>query len=91
VNEIGPSTAIGVLPSSVARSALRPVGSGQVTVYSGFWGELLRTNRERTIPHGFDQLRRTGTLHNLRLVTGSRRRVQGIRRLRRGGPPVPGF
>jgi DUF1680 family protein len=29
-------------------------------------GERLRTNRERTIPHGFDLLRSTGTLDNLR-------------------------
>jgi DUF1680 family protein len=71
VNEPGLSTAIGVWPSAEAPSALRPIGSGQVSVYGGFWDARLRTNRQRTIPHGFEQLRRTGTLHNLRLVAGA--------------------
>lgn len=66
-----PSTAIGVLPTAAARSALRPLGAGQVDVYSGFWGSLLQVNRDCTIPHGFDQLRRVGTLNNLCLPTGA--------------------
>ncbi len=64
-------SAIGVRPSEVAKSELRPIGGEAVTIHSGFWAERLRTNRERTIPHGFDQLRRAGTLHNLRLVAGA--------------------
>ena len=51
-----------VQPSATAWSALRPMGAGQVTVHDGFWGQRLRLNRERTIPHGFDQLQRVGTL-----------------------------
>ena len=50
---------------------LRPIGAAGVSVHDGFWDERLRVNRERTIPHGFAQLRRAGTLDNLRLVAGS--------------------
>jgi DUF1680 family protein len=60
-----------VRPSTAAKSELRPLGAGQVRVHSGFWHERLRVNRDRTIPHGFDQLRRAGTLHNLRLAAGA--------------------
>ena len=58
----------GVLP---AKSRLRPVDGAGVSVLNGFWGERLRVNRERTIPHGFAQLQAAGTLHNLRLVAGA--------------------
>jgi DUF1680 family protein len=59
-----------VRPSPSAKSELRPLGAEAVTVQDGFWADRLQTNRERTIPHGFEQLRRVGTLHNLRMVTG---------------------
>lgn len=68
MNAETPVSASTVQPSSAAKSHLRPLGSAGVTVHDGFWGERLRVNRERTIPHGFDQLRRVGTLDNLRLV-----------------------
>jgi DUF1680 family protein len=60
-----------VQPSPAARSRLRPVDGAGVSVVGGFWGERLRINRERTIPHGFAQLKSAGTLHNLRLVAGA--------------------
>jgi hypothetical protein len=59
-----------VRPSARASSRLRPLGAPQVTIVDGFWAERLRLNRERTIPHGFEQLRATGTLDNLRLAAG---------------------
>ncbi|HSL33623.1 MAG TPA: beta-L-arabinofuranosidase domain-containing protein [Candidatus Limnocylindrales bacterium] len=37
----------------------------------GFWADRLVRNRERTIPVGFEQLRRAGNLHNLRLAAGA--------------------
>ncbi|GIF70020.1 hypothetical protein Ais01nite_80550 [Asanoa ishikariensis] len=54
-----------------ARSRLRPLGGDRVTIHDGFWADRLRTNRERTVPHGFAQLRRAGTLDNLRLAAGA--------------------
>jgi DUF1680 family protein len=67
----GIASASSVRPSPAARASLRPLGAAQVGVHGGFWAERLRTNRERTIPHGFDQLRRAGTLHNLRMAAGA--------------------
>jgi uncharacterized protein len=60
----------GVVPSASALGRLQPVGYTDVTVADGFWAERLATNRERTIPHGFEQLERAGNLHNLRLAAG---------------------
>jgi uncharacterized protein len=37
----------------------------------GFWSQRLRINRERMLPHGFQQLERAGNLHNLRLAAGT--------------------
>ena len=57
-----------VEPSSGARGAYRPLGLRDVHITGGFWGDRLRTNHERTIPHGFAQLQAVGTLHNFRLA-----------------------
>ena len=59
-----------------ARSRLRPLGPSRVTILDGFLAERQRVNRERTIPHGFDQLGRSGTLENLRLAAGGDGRYQ---------------
>lgn len=63
-------------PSARASSRLRPLGSPQVAILDGFWAQRLRLNRERTIPHGFDQLRAAGTLENLRLAAGANGRYR---------------
>jgi DUF1680 family protein len=60
-----------VKPSATAKSRLRPLGAPQVTITDGFWADRLRTNREATIPHGYDQLGRSGALGNLRLAAGA--------------------
>jgi uncharacterized protein len=60
-----------VRPTPTASQRLRPLGAPQLTILDGFWAQRLRVNREHTIPHGFDQLRRTGTLDNLRVAAGS--------------------
>jgi DUF1680 family protein len=60
-----------VQPSPGARSALRPITAARVAIQEGFWAERLLANRERTIPHGLAQLRRAGTLDNLRLAAGA--------------------
>ena len=56
---------------SPATTRRRPLGPSQVTILGGFLAERQRTNREHTLPHGFDQLRRSGALGNLRLAAGA--------------------
>lgn len=56
-------------PGAIARFA--PVGARGVEVTGGFWAERQQVNRERSIPHGFEQLRRAGNLTNLALAAGS--------------------
>ena len=63
-------------PRGTAGSRLRPLGPSRVTILDGFLAERQRVNRERTIPHGFDQLGRSGTLENLRLAAGGDGRYQ---------------
>ncbi len=60
-----------VWPSATAQSALRPIPASNVEIVGGFWAERQRINRERTIPHGFEQLQRRGPLGNLRLAAGA--------------------
>jgi uncharacterized protein len=54
-----------------ATSRLRPLGPSRARILDGFLAERQRVNRQRTIPHGFDQLERSGTLDNLRLAAGA--------------------
>ncbi|MEU4162041.1 beta-L-arabinofuranosidase domain-containing protein [Actinoplanes sp. NPDC026670] len=61
-----------VQPSVTARTRLHPVDARSVDVGAGFWADRIRLNRDRTIPHGLDWLRSTGTLDNLRLASGYR-------------------
>jgi DUF1680 family protein len=67
-----------VRPTASAIGRLRPLGTRNVRVTSGFWAERMRTNRERTIPHGFDQLRLVGNLANLELAAGAHGRYQAL-------------
>jgi DUF1680 family protein len=67
-----------VVPTASASSRLRPLDAGNVTIGGGFWGDRLRINRERTIPHGFDQLVRAGNLTNLRLAAGEQGHYQAL-------------
>ncbi|MET0416370.1 MAG: beta-L-arabinofuranosidase domain-containing protein, partial [Actinoplanes sp.] len=61
-----------VQPSRTARARLHPFDARQVQLVDGFWADRIRINRERTIPHGLDQLRAAGNLDNLRLADGYR-------------------
>ena len=63
-------------PRGTAGSRLRALGPSRVTILDGFLAERQRVNRERTIPHGFDQLGRSRTLENLRLAAGGDGRYQ---------------
>jgi uncharacterized protein len=50
---------------------LRPLGPSRARIVDGFLAERQRINRQHTIPHGFAQLQRSGTLENLRLAAGA--------------------
>jgi DUF1680 family protein len=66
-------------PGQAAEAAgwrLRPLGPSRARLTGGFLAERQRVNRERTLPHGFAQLRRSGTLGNLRLAAGADGRYQ---------------
>ena len=43
----------------------------KVEITGGFWADRQRLNRTRTIPHGFEQLHRSGVLDNLRMAAGA--------------------
>ncbi|MGN9908340.1 glycoside hydrolase family 127 protein [Phytohabitans sp. LJ34] len=43
----------------------------KVRITDGFWADRQRLNRIRTIPHGFEQLHRSGVLDNLRMAAGA--------------------
>lgn len=70
-----------VSPTAGAISRYRPLGVRDVGVTGGFWADRLATNRERTIPAGFAQLRSAGNLHNLSLAAGAVAAGEGYRAL----------
>jgi DUF1680 family protein len=59
------------LPAQAAGWRLRPLGPARARLAAGFLAERQRVNRTQTLPHGFAQLRRSGTLENLRLAAGA--------------------
>jgi hypothetical protein len=59
------------LSAQAAGWRLGPLGPSGARLAGGFLAERQRVNREHTLPHGFDQLRRSGTLDNLRLAAGA--------------------
>ncbi|HEX5148118.1 MAG TPA: beta-L-arabinofuranosidase domain-containing protein [Candidatus Limnocylindrales bacterium] len=65
----GAAAAVRATEQAIAR--LRPIGAEHATITGGFWADRLRTNRERTLPHGFEQLQAAGNLNNLRLAAGA--------------------
>ena len=75
------TTVAAVLPTADAKSRLRPIDGADVTLTDGFWAARLATNRERTIPAGFEQLRAAGTLHNFTLAAGAASAGDGYRAL----------
>src|SRR4051812_24600579 len=62
-----------VQPSPGAGLRLRPADHASIPLGGdGFWVERLRTNRDRTIPHGWAEINRVGTLQNFRLAAGEK-------------------
>lgn len=55
-----------VLPTERAAAALRPIDQRGVHLTTGFWADRVRVNRERSLPHGAEQLEASGAIPNLR-------------------------
>jgi uncharacterized protein len=70
--------ALAVLPTGSAIARLRPIDVGGTTLTGGFWAERQRLNRDRTLPHGFEELGRAGNLANLRLAGGATGRYTSL-------------
>jgi DUF1680 family protein len=73
-----PMPVASVVSTHDAIARLSPISARGVTVTGGFWAERQRINRERTIPHGFEQLRRAGNLTNLQLAAGAEGRYRTL-------------
>jgi hypothetical protein len=69
-----------VLATPTGIASFTPIDARGVTMGPGFWADRRRVNRERTIPHGFEQLRQAGNLGNLRLAAGADGRYHTIGR-----------
>jgi hypothetical protein len=69
-----------VLGTPTGIASFTPIDARGVTMGPGFWADRRRVNRERTIPHGFEQLRQAGNLGNLRLAAGADGRYHTIGR-----------
>ncbi len=67
-----------VLPCRSAVSRVHPISATGVAIRDGLWADRLRTNRERTLAHGFAELERAGNLVNLRLAAGETGRYQAL-------------
>jgi uncharacterized protein len=75
------TTVAAVLPTADALGRFRPLDARHVRLTGGFWDDRLSTNREHTIPHGFEQLIEAGTLQNLRLAAGEKGSYQALGRM----------
>lgn len=58
----------GVVAPTPAATALHPLPCGAVRLTPGFWWERQRINRERSIPHGMEEIRKAGGFDNFRHV-----------------------
>lgn len=65
-------------PSTGPLVRLTPLGVSDVDLAGGFWGDRVRVNRDRTLMHGYEQLRAMGTLDNLRLAAGAKGRYRAL-------------
>ena len=79
--EVARQSAPVVQPTGRAAVRLRPLAAGELRLRDGFWADRLRLNREKVLPHGYEQLEQAGNLHNFRLAAGletGRYRALGI-------------
>ena len=67
-----------VVPTASAISALTPLGGQNVAVTGAFWDWRLRTNRDVTIPRGYQQLNDAGNLANFGLAAGAHGRYRAL-------------
>jgi hypothetical protein len=59
-------------PAVPTRSALRPLGLGEVRITGGFWGERQRVNGDATLEHGLLWMDKLGWLANFGLAVEER-------------------
>ena len=59
-------------PVVPASGRLRPLGSGEVEITGGFWGERQTVNSEATIAHCHEWMERLGWVGNFRAAAGGR-------------------
>ncbi len=67
-----------VLPCASATSRLSPMSSPDVTLDGGLWADRARTNRERSIGHGYAELDRVGNFADLRMAAGQPGRYRAL-------------
>ncbi|HEX3617361.1 MAG TPA: beta-L-arabinofuranosidase domain-containing protein [Solirubrobacteraceae bacterium] len=75
--EAASSAVTSVAPTAAARVRLRPIDARGVVIDDGFLAARQHLNREVTLLHGAEQLRKKGTLENFRIAAG---RASGERR-----------
>jgi DUF1680 family protein len=71
-------TSSAVLPTDGAISVARPLPARDVAIVGGLWADRLRTNRERSLQHGYAELSRVGNLQNFRLAAGAQGTYQAL-------------
>jgi DUF1680 family protein len=59
-----------VVPTASARVELHPIDAGGVRIGDGLLGDRQRLNREVTLLHGAQELKRAGTFENFRIAAG---------------------
>ncbi len=67
-----------VQPCASATARLTPMSSTDVTLDGGLWADRARTNRERSIGHGYAELDRVGNFANLRMAAGQPGRYRAL-------------
>jgi uncharacterized protein len=67
-----------VLPTVRAIAVARPLPARDVAIVGGFWADRIRTNRVRSLAHGYAQLDHAGNLANFRLAAGAKGTYQAL-------------
>src|SRR5262245_62277060 len=67
------TTTVAAVVPTPGTTPLTPLSAADVRLTGGFWAGRTETNRRRTIPAGFEQLRAAGTLQNFELAASSAR------------------
>jgi hypothetical protein len=72
------TTTSAVLPTDGAIAVTSPLPARDVAIVGGLWADRIRTNRERSLAHGYAQLGHAGNLTNFRLAAGAKGTYQAL-------------